>query len=117
MRSPPRRDDEGAATLLVTACLGLLLLVGCALAVVAAMVTAHRSAQAAADLSALAGAAAVRDGGDPCGAAGGVAAANGARLTSCAVVGQEVNVEVEVTGPRWLGQQHDLLAQARAGPA
>lgn len=110
------RDERGAATVLVTACLGLLLLVGCALAVVAAMVTAHRTAQAAADLAALAGAAAVRDGGDPCGAAGAVAADNGGRLVRCSVAGRDVTVEVAVSGPRWLGQRHDLAAAARAGP-
>jgi secretion/DNA translocation related TadE-like protein len=111
------REERGAATLLVTACLGLLLLVGCALAVVAAMVAAHRTAQAAADLAALAAATAAQDGTDPCAAAGSVASANGARLTACAIAGDEVTVEVEVAGPRWLGQSHDLSAAARAGPA
>lgn len=114
MRSSPER---GAATVLVTACLGVLLLIGCALAVVAAMVTAHRSAQAAADLAALAGAVAARDGGDPCAAARAVAADNGAALTRCAPVGAVIIVEVEVAGPRSLGQVHDLTAAARAGPA
>ncbi len=108
--------ERGAATVLVTACLGVLLLVGCALAVVAAMLTAHRSAQAAADLAALAGAVAARDGGDPCATAGSVAAANGARLTRCTAAGPDVTVAVEVRGPRWLGQVHDLSAAARAGP-
>ena len=108
--------ERGAATVLVTACVGVLLLVGCALAVVAAMIAAHRSAQAAADLAALAGAVAARDGGDPCAAAGSVAAANGARVLRCAAAGPEVTVEVEVPGPRWLGQAHDLAAGARAGP-
>lgn len=111
------RGDDGAATLLVTACLGLLLLVGAALAVIAAMIAAHRSAQAAADLAALAGALAVRDGGEVCGAASDVAAANGARVTRCSVAGDDVTVRVEVAGPRWLGQRHDLAAEARAGPA
>lgn len=111
------RDERAAATVLVTACLGLLLLVGCALAVVAAMVTAHRTAQAAADLAALAGATAARDGAHPCAAAASVATANGARLTRCAPKGEEVTVEVVVPGPRWLGQPHDLSAAARAGPA
>ena len=114
-RRPP--GERGAATVVVTACLGVVLLVGCALAVVAAMVSAHRAAQAAADLAALAGATAARDGGDPCSAASAIAADNGARLTSCAVAGREVTVEVVVPGPRWLGQTHDLAAAARAGPA
>jgi len=109
--------ESGAATVLVTACLGVLLLVGCALAVVGAMVTAHRAAQAAADLAALAGANAAQDGGDPCAAAASIAGDNGARLTQCSIANQDVTVEVEVPGPRWLGQRHDLAAAARAGPA
>jgi len=111
-----RRDDRGAASLLVVGCIGLLLLLGAALAVVGAMVTAHRQAQAAADLAALAGAAAVV-GGDPCGEATAVAAANGASLAACAVEGRDVVVEVVVPGPRWLGADGDLTGRARAGPA
>ena len=41
---------------------------------------------------------------------------NRARLVSCAAAGREVTVEVEVAGPRWLGQAADLRARARAGP-
>jgi secretion/DNA translocation related TadE-like protein len=112
-----RRDDRGAATVLAVSFLGVLLLVGGALAVVGAMVVAHRTAQSAADLAALAGARALTDGADPCPAAAGLAADNGARLVSCSVVALEVTVEVTVPGPRWLGQPHDLTARARAGPA
>ena len=54
--------------------------------------------------------------GDPCAAGADVAAANGARLASCAVAGRDVTVRVTVTGPRWLGQAGDLTAEARAGP-
>lgn len=111
-----RRGEGGAATLLAVSMMGVLLLVGSALSVVGAMVVAHRSAQSAADLAALAGAGAVADGADPCVAAAAVAADNGARLDGCAVAGRDVVVEVTVTGPRWLGQPHDLGARARAGP-
>lgn len=111
-------NDRGAATVLVVALAGLLLLVGAAAAVVGAIVVAHRTAQAAADLSALAGATVLADhsGRDPCAAAAEVAAANGAALTSCAVDGQDLLVGVTVPGPRWLGQERDLHAAARAGP-
>lgn len=112
-----RRDDRGAATVLAVAVLGLLLLVGAALAVVGAMVAAHRQAQAAVDLAALAGARTLADGGDACGAAAAVAAANAAELTGCVVVDRDVRTTVVVTGPRWLGQTGDLRAEARAGPA
>ncbi len=116
MRSS-RRDECGAATVLVLAFLGLLLFVGAALGVVGALVRAHRAAQSAADLAALAGAAALARGDDPCAAATSVAAANGAVAVSCAPDGRDVRVTAEVAGPRWLGQAADLTAEARAGPA
>jgi secretion/DNA translocation related TadE-like protein len=111
-----KRDDRGSATPVAVACLGLLVLIAAALGVVAAMVTAHRAAQSAADLAALSAAIAVGSGRDPCAAGAGTAAANGARLVSCDVSGREVVVGVVVTGPRWLGQTADLTAEARAGP-
>lgn len=114
MRRP--RGDRGAASLLAVSCLGLLLLLGAALSVVGAMVAAHRQAQAAADLAALAGATAVV-GGDPCGEAAAVAEGNGGSVTSCVVDGYDVVVEVVVPGPRWLGAPGDLTGRARAGPA
>ena len=112
----PARDDRGAATLLVLAMAGVLLLVGAALGVVKAMVVDHRRAQAAADLAALAGAEALARGADACDSATVVAAANGADLASCLPSGSEVRVVVTVDGPRWLGQSADLSATARAGP-
>jgi secretion/DNA translocation related TadE-like protein len=110
------RADQGAASLLTVAVGGLLVLVGAALSVVGAMVVAHRQAQSAADLAALAAATTLADGGDACGTAGSWALANGADLAACAVDGREVRVRVVVTGPRWLGQVGDLEAEARAGP-
>jgi secretion/DNA translocation related TadE-like protein len=109
-------DERGAATVLVVALLGLLLFVGAALGVVGALVQAHRVAQSAADLAALAAASALARGEDPCSAAASVAAANGAEAVRCAPDGLEVRVGVRVTGPRWLGQAADLDAEARAGP-
>ena len=85
-------DERGAATPMVVACLSLLLALGAALGVVAAMVRDHRVAQSAADLAALAGAAALQRGDDACAAAGSVAAANGARLAGCHAEGSDVVV-------------------------
>ena len=110
------RDQRGAASLLVVALLSVLLLVGAALGVVAAMVWAHRAAQSAADLAALAGAAGLQTGADACAAAARIADANHAGLDSCLVQGDQVVVSVTVAGPRWLGQRADLSARARAGP-
>jgi len=112
-----RRAERGSATLFALALVGVLVLVGAALGVVAAMVHAHRVAQSAADLAALAGAEAQARGRDPCARAAELATANDARLDSCAVQGRDVRVQVTVAGPHWLGQHHDLSAQARAGPA
>ena len=111
-----RREECGSATPFAIACLGLLVLVAAALGMTTAMVRAHRQAQAAADLAALAAAGYVGRG-DPCAVGDGVAAANGARVTSCAVAGRDVRIRVEVEGPHWLGQQADLGAEARAGPS
>ena len=110
------RDERGAVTLFAVSCLAVLLLLGAALGVVAAMVHAHRTAQAAADLASLAVAGAIGEGGDPCGQGAEVASANGARLDACTVRGREAIVQVTVAGPRWLGQEGDLTAEARAGP-
>jgi secretion/DNA translocation related TadE-like protein len=112
------RGDGGAATVLATAVLGVLVAVAAALGLVTAVVVHHRMAQSAADLAALAGAGAAARGEDACGAAGAVAAANGAALVGCRADGpREVQVQVQVTGPHWLGQGVDPVAEARAGPA
>lgn len=110
------RDDAGAATALATMLIGLLLFVGLALGVVAAAVLAHRQAQSAADLAALAGAHAVQQRAEPCAAAAAVAQRNRARLTGCSRTGQEVVVTVRVRGPRWAGHGFRILGRARAGP-
>ena len=113
----PGRSERGAATLLVLAMGGVLTLLGASLAVVMAMVVAHRTAQSAADLAALAGAQAAQAGADACATAARVAAADAAELTGCSVAGATVDVEVRVAGPRWLGEAADLEARSRAGPA
>ncbi len=111
------RDEGGAATLLVVTCLALLLMVGASTAVVAAVFRAHRSAQSAADLAALAGATARQRDGDACSVASRIAVANLAELVECRLEGEDVVVRVVLSGPRWLGQDTDLVGEARAGPA
>lgn len=110
------RGERGAATLVVMACIGVLLLLGAALGFVAGMVIAHRQAQGAADLAALAAAEAVATGRDGCAAGAEVAEANDGRLVACVVDGAVVTLEVAVTGPRWQEWSHELTAEARAGP-
>ena len=91
-------------------------MVGAALGVATAMVADHRRAQAAADLAALSGAAALQRGRDACIEVDRVAEANAAIVTSCWVEGEDVSVSVRVPGPHWLGQVADLEGHARAGP-
>ena len=111
-----RRDEVGSATVLVLAMAGVLVLIGAALGTVAAMVQAHRLAQSGADLAALAGAQGIASGRDGCSEAGRIAEANHVHLDACRVAGRDVLVTVRADGPRWLGQQADLSAEARAGP-
>ena len=111
-----RREERGSASMLVISAAGVLMGGAVALGVVAGMVAAHRQAQAAADLAALAGAGAVARGGDGCAAAEELASANTAELRSCRVAGREVWVKVAVSGPDWPGAGRDLVAHARAGP-
>ena len=113
MRGAPER---GAATLVVLAASGLLMFLGLALAGVAAIVLTQRSAQAAADLAALAGASASATGAEGCASADQIATANGAHLVSCELTGTVVTVGVRVDGPRLAGRRYDVTAQARAGP-
>ena len=110
------RGESGAGTVLALSFLGLLTFVGVAVAGVVGVVAAHRAAQGAADLAALAGATTLQDGGDPCDRARSIAARNGARLAGCVVDDWEVRVSVRASGPRLLGRVTWMPARARAGP-
>ena len=110
----PRSRDDGSATVLVVAMAGVLMFVMVGLSAVGGLVTAQRRAQSAADLAALAGAAAVEA--DACAAALRVARANAASLDGCAVTGRDVRVTVSVAGPRLVGRDPRITAEARAGP-
>jgi secretion/DNA translocation related TadE-like protein len=111
-----RRRERGSAVPFAVACLGMLVMVGAATCVAAAMVVDHRRAQAAADLAALAGARSLVAGGDGCAVARRMASANGASLSACRPEGADIRITVVVSGPRWLGSHADLRAEARAGP-
>ncbi len=115
-RYPPGRDDVGASTVLAAIVCGVLVALGGGLGALAAVVVDLRTAQAAADLAALAGAGALARGQDACAAAAAVARANDATATSCATAGREVRLEVRVAGPHWWGLVADPTAEARAGP-
>ncbi|WP_300680807.1 Rv3654c family TadE-like protein [Nocardioides sp.] len=109
------RSQRGSVVPMVVACVGVLVLVGIGCAMAAAAVVAHRRAQSAADLAALAGAQSLSRGGDGCAAAGDLAVRNHADLVSCVSTPTSVTVVVEVGVPgRWAGLA-DVRAKARAG--
>lgn len=108
--------ERGAATVLAVALSGLVLLVAMAAVWLGGVVARHRTAQAAADLAALAGADAAQRGAAACAAAATVASANGADLTSCVSLGLDVRVEVVVPPPLWQGLAPPIHGRARAGP-
>lgn len=113
--------EQGSGTILVLAMMGVLLSLSAVMFGVGQFVVARHRTASAADLAALAGAAASPDQ-DRCQLAGQVAADNGARIVACrietvgastrAVVSVTVQVEVQV-----LGRQMPVRSQARAGPA
>lgn len=109
------RGESGAGTVLAVAMLGILVTVTVATAGVVGVVGAHRRAQSAADLAALAGATALRGGGDPCGRAAVIAERNGVDLRQCRV--QEWDVSVVVARRiRLPATSVELVARGRAGP-
>lgn len=112
-----RTDEHGAGSVLGVAMLGLLVTVTIAAGGVAGVIASHRTAQAAADLAALAGAGALQDGGDACGRAAAVAARNRARLSGCEVEGWNVTVLVTANTSPLPGGALELGARGRAGPA
>jgi secretion/DNA translocation related TadE-like protein len=112
-----RGDERGAGSVLAVAMMGLLVTVTVAAAGAVGVVASHRAAQAAADLAALAGAAALQDGGDACARAAEVADRNRASLTRCEVAGWNVTVVVTAHSAPLPGGVLDLQARGRAGPA
>ena len=109
------RDERGAATVVAIGLVGVLTFVTAACVGAAALVLAHRRAQVAADLAALAGASALQRGADPCAAAGTIAERQDVRLHGCLVEGEEVVVVTGVRVSPALGGA-ELPARARAGP-
>lgn len=113
--------ERGAGTVLVLGIVGAVLLLAVGVAALGAAQNARGTAQAAADLGAIAGATALRDGFDPCGTAGAAVVRNGAAVASCEVLGGGV-VRVVATrsavGPvgEFGGALGSARATARAGP-
>ncbi|MEO7744985.1 MAG: Rv3654c family TadE-like protein, partial [Actinomycetota bacterium] len=112
------QTQAGAASVLVLAVLVVALVLAAGVGGLAGVVLARHRASAAADLAALAGAdvLAGRAPGDACAAAAGVAAANGARLESCATADLDLLVTARVVPPGALAALGSATGRARAGP-
>ena len=110
-----RRTQSGSATVLAMTAVGCLLVVTWVVLVLAGLVVGQRRVEAAADLAALAGAAAAGAGQPACPAAAAVARANHATLGACRVQGRVVELET-LLEPGLLPGEPSLRAQARAGP-
>jgi secretion/DNA translocation related TadE-like protein len=109
------RSERGLASVLAVAMTGLLLCLTVGIMYGVAVVGAHREAQSAADLAALAGAGGLQGGGDACERAAAVATRNHATLQSCEVDGWNVSVVVVATARLPIGRVQ-LPARAHAGP-
>ncbi|QAY64243.1 hypothetical protein ET495_14650 [Xylanimonas allomyrinae] len=110
--------ERGAGTVLVLCLAAVVLLLGLGLATLGTAQVTRDAAQGAADLAALAGATALRDGLDPCGTAREAAVRNHASLASCdledgGIVGVVVTRPMPAV-PAWAGGEAG--ARARAGP-
>lgn len=110
-------DTRGSATVVMLGVVASVLTLAISGLFLASAVLASHRARSAADLGALAGAAALMGGQPPaaaCGSAAQVATMNHARTEQCIVSGNEVRLRVVVTaGARGVGV---ASARSRAGP-
>ena len=112
--------ERGSGTVLTTAAIGVLLVLSVAATQLGAVASAAHRARAAADLSALAAATDLSEGGAaPCTVALELARRNSARLVLCRLeAGESVRVRVVTDVSRaWAGLPATAGAEARAGPA
>ena len=118
MTTPRHRPpgQQGSAAVLAVGLVGVLVAVTALVAALGGMVVDQRRVEAAADLAALAGAAAAQRGDDGCAAAGSVARLNTSRVTRCTAARQVVQVRVVRTGRQLFGRRFTVASTARAGP-
>jgi secretion/DNA translocation related TadE-like protein len=110
------RDQRGSATVHAAWLVGLLTTVALLATAVGSVLVGQRRAAAAADLAALAGAAAVQRGTAGCESAADIAGRNEARLVSCEIVGDVLTVQVSTEVRSVFRSSFELRARARAGP-
>ena len=115
------RSESGSASVLMTGVIGFVVALSSAALVIAGYAVGYHRARAAADLSALSGAAAYQAGREACAQAGRIARQNGARLDDCDVVGDAIDFVVTVrvsvlARTRIPHLPHAVAAKAHAGP-
>jgi secretion/DNA translocation related TadE-like protein len=116
-----RRDQRGLAAPLVVTLTGLLMVLTLLGGGLGRLLVDQRRVSSAADLAALAGAAALQRGGSPCAAAQRTGQRNGAEIVSCTVTGEHVVVRAAAESPGLSGVlgftgRWSVEADARAGP-
>ena len=112
------RDETGSATVLVLVAMGVVCLATAVVCCIGAAMTVRHRAAAAADAAVLAAAARVSDGpSSACSLAAGVASADGARLSACALDGPIARVTAKVAPRGWLSIFGPATVKAKAGPA
>lgn len=110
------KADEGFVAVAFAGLVMVLVCVTALLAALGAVAVARHRAASAADLAALAAAQHAAEGSGPaCRAAQLVAQAQGAQLISCQLDGTQVLLQVRVTPSGRLGELGSALATARAG--
>jgi len=108
--------ERGSATMFGVVFIGVLTTVAVLCVALGGLLVGHRGASSAADLAALAGAAAHQQGRVGCAAARSVAAENRSRLVSCELAGEVLTVVVAKDVRSAFGRTVTVTSQARAGP-
>jgi secretion/DNA translocation related TadE-like protein len=111
------KDERGSGAVLGSAVIVVVVAATIMGAVLGAVLVQQRRIESAADLAALAGAAAVQRGDDGCTAAHVAARRNGARLAACLTRGDTVTVTAAQTTTLLFGWPVHQQAHARAGPS
>jgi secretion/DNA translocation related TadE-like protein len=114
-------SERGSATALMAGIIGVVVALSGAALVIAGYAVGYHRARAAADLSALSGAAAFQQGREPCAQAALTARQNGARVIRCSQVGDAVDFVVTVrvsvvAATRIPHMPRMIAAEAHAGP-
>ncbi len=114
-------SERGSATALMVGMMGVVVALSSAALVIAGYAVGYHRARAAADLSALSGAAAFQQDREPCAQAALTARQNGARVVRCNQVGDAVDFVVTVrvsvvAGTRIPHMPRTVAAEAHAGP-